>query len=77
VLDSLHQAIRAANHLSVLGALPFPMGTGITTYLENGGELKRAADIANHADTRTTRLYDRHNKQMTIDDVSRIRNFGR
>jgi len=52
-------------------------GTGITTYLENGGELERAADMANHADTRTTRLYDRRNKQVTIDDVSRIRIFKR
>lgn len=52
-------------------------GTGITTYLENGGELERAADMANHADTRTTRLYDRRSKQVTIDDVSRIRIFKR
>ncbi|MEE9588871.1 MAG: tyrosine-type recombinase/integrase [Hyphomicrobiaceae bacterium] len=29
-------------------------GTGITTYLENGGELEKAAQIANHASTRTT-----------------------
>lgn len=52
-------------------------GTGITTYLENGGELERAADMANHADTRTTRLYDRRSNQVTIDDVSRIRIFKR
>lgn len=52
-------------------------GTGITTYLENGGELERAADMANHADTRTTRLYDRRSKQVTIDDVSRIQIFKR
>jgi integrase len=52
-------------------------GTGITTHLENGGEPERAADMANHADTRTTRLYDRRNKQVTTDDVSRIRIFRR
>ncbi|WP_210246703.1 MULTISPECIES: abortive infection family protein [unclassified Methylobacterium] len=33
--------------------------TGITTYLRNGGTLKRAAAIANHASTRTIQLYDR------------------
>ena len=34
-------------------------GTGITTYLENGGELEKAAHMANHSSTRTTQLYDR------------------
>ncbi|MFX8797626.1 tyrosine-type recombinase/integrase, partial [Acinetobacter baumannii] len=47
-------------------------GPGITTYLENGGQLERAADMAGHADPRTTRLYDRRSKQVTMDDVSRI-----
>jgi hypothetical protein len=51
-------------------------GTGITTHLENEGELERAADMAN-LDTRTTRLCDRRNKQVTIGDVSRIRIFWR
>ena len=33
--------------------------TGVTAYLKNGGPLERAVQIANHANTRTTQLYDR------------------
>jgi hypothetical protein len=31
-------------------------GTGITAYLKNGGTLEKAAQMANHASTRTSRL---------------------
>jgi hypothetical protein len=34
VLDGLHQAIRASNHLAVLGALLFPMRWGDTSAVE-------------------------------------------
>jgi site-specific recombinase XerD len=34
-------------------------GTGITAYLENGGTLEKARQMAAHASTRTTQLYDR------------------
>ncbi len=44
-------------------------GTGITTYLENGGELEKAAQMANHASTRTTQLYDRRADEVTLDEV--------
>ena len=47
-------------------------GTGITTYLENGGELEKAAQMANHASTRTTQLYDRRADEVTLDEVERI-----
>jgi hypothetical protein len=30
--------------------------TGITAYLKNGGTLEKAAQMANHARTRTTQL---------------------
>jgi hypothetical protein len=33
--------------------------TGITDYLKNDGSLAEARKMANHADTRTTQLYDR------------------
>ncbi|MGA9764538.1 MAG: tyrosine-type recombinase/integrase [Rhodomicrobium sp.] len=48
-------------------------GTGITAYLENGGLLERAKQMANHASTKTTQLYDRRNDKTTLDDVERIR----
>lgn len=46
--------------------------TGITQYLKNGGRLEVAQDMANHADMRTTRLYDRRNESVTLDEVERI-----
>jgi hypothetical protein len=39
VLDGLHQAIRAANHLSVLGALLFPIRWGDTSAIVLGKTL--------------------------------------
>jgi len=47
-------------------------GTGITAYLKNGGTLEKALEMANHADTRTTRLYDRRAEDVNLDDVERI-----
>jgi len=46
--------------------------TGITAYLKNGGTLEKAAMIANRASTRTTRLYDRRNDEVSLDEVERI-----
>jgi site-specific recombinase XerD len=48
-------------------------GTGITAYLEAGGSLEQACSMANHADMRTTRLYDRRDDRITRGDVERIR----
>jgi site-specific recombinase XerD len=47
--------------------------TGITAYLKNGGTLEKAAQMANHASTRTTQLYDRRRDELTLDEVERIR----
>jgi integrase/recombinase XerC len=38
-------------------------------YLKNGGTLEKAAQMANHASTRPTQLYDRRGEQVTIDEV--------
>ena len=46
--------------------------TGITTYLKNGGTLERAQYMAGHASARTTKLYDRRNDEVTLDEVERI-----
>jgi integrase len=46
--------------------------TGITVYLKNGGTLEKAAAMANHASTRTTRLYDRRRDEVRLDEVERI-----
>ena len=47
--------------------------TGITAYLKNGGTLENAAAMADHARTRTTRLYDRRRDETSLDEVKRIR----
>ena len=46
--------------------------TGITAYLENGGTLEHAQQIAAHESPRTTRLYDRRADQISLDEVERI-----
>jgi integrase len=46
--------------------------TGITAYLKNGGTLKKAAAMANHASTCTTQLYDRRRDELSLDEVERI-----
>jgi site-specific recombinase XerD len=46
--------------------------TGITVYLENGGTLEKAQQIAAHESARTTKLYDRTQDQISLDEVERI-----
>jgi integrase len=46
--------------------------TGITAYLENGGQLEHAAEIAAHASIRTTKLYDRRSDLANLDEIERI-----
>jgi site-specific recombinase XerD len=47
--------------------------TGITNFLENGGSLENAQDMAAHASPRTTRLYDRRRDRLKRAEVERIR----
>lgn len=47
--------------------------TGITAYLENGGTIENAQAIAAHESPRTTKLYDRTNDEITLDEIERIR----
>ena len=47
--------------------------TGITSFLENGGELEAAQRIAAHSDSRTTKLYDRRNQRIEQGEIERIR----
>jgi integrase len=47
--------------------------TGITAYLKNGGTIEKAQQIAAHESPRTTKLYDRTQDQLTLDEIERIR----
>lgn len=46
--------------------------TGITVYLTNGGNKDTAQMMANHADPRTTGLYDRRADGVSLAEVERI-----
>ena len=46
--------------------------TGITAYLQNGGTLEKAQQIANHESPRTTKLYDRSSDVLTLEEIERI-----
>jgi integrase len=46
--------------------------TGITNFLENDGTLEAAQRIAGHADSRTTKLYDRRGQKLLLEDMERI-----
>jgi integrase/recombinase XerD len=46
--------------------------TGITAYLENGGTIEHAQQIAAHESPKTTKLYDRTADQITLDEIERI-----
>jgi len=46
--------------------------TGITAYLDNGGSLENAQAMAAHESPRTTKLCDRTDDQITLDEVEKI-----
>jgi site-specific recombinase XerD len=46
--------------------------TGITNYLEHGGTLEKAQQMAAHESAKTTKLYDRTDEAITLDEVERI-----
>lgn len=51
-------------------------GTGITNFLENGGKIEDAQKMAGHADTRTTKLYDRREHSIHRGEVEKISALG-
>jgi site-specific recombinase XerD len=46
--------------------------TGITAYLKNKGTLEAAQQIASHESPRTTKLYDRRQDEISLDEVEKI-----
>jgi hypothetical protein len=38
----------------------------------SGGTIENAQAIANHADTRTTKLYDRRGDRISLDEIEKI-----
>ncbi len=46
--------------------------TGITDYLKSDGSLSEARKMANHADTRTTQLYDRRGDSASLEEYTKV-----
>jgi integrase/recombinase XerD len=72
--DARRMIIRRASQAGIITALGCHTfrATGITVYLLNGGLLEYAQQMAAHESARTTKLYDRRNDQVTLDQVERI-----
>jgi integrase len=70
-LRMIWRRARAAGIETELGCHSF-RATGITVYLQNGGLLEHAQQMAAHESARTTKLYDRRNDTVTLDEIERI-----
>lgn len=46
--------------------------TGITEYMRNGGTLEKAQQMAAHASSQTTQMYNRVADSVTLDEVERV-----
>ena len=70
-LQMIERRARAAGLASSVNCHSF-RATGITAYLNNGGQLENARAMAAHASTKTTQLYDRRRDQVSLDEIERI-----
>ena len=71
VLRMIKRRAKNAGLSTEIGCHTF-RGTGITAYLENKGTLENAQMIAKHKSPRTTRLYDRRNQKVVMEEINRI-----
>lgn len=67
----IRRRAKAANIVTPLCNHSF-RGTGITTYLKNGGTLEKAQQMAAHESPRTTKLYDRTHDEISLDEIEKI-----
>jgi integrase len=67
----IRRRAKAAGIETPIGCHTF-RATGITLYLLNGGSLEKAQMMAAHESPRTTKLYDRTNDHVSLDEVERI-----
>ena len=47
--------------------------TSMTDYLKSGGTLEKAQAMANHSSPRATKLYDRRNEEVSLDECEKVR----
>jgi len=73
-----HAALKMIQRRARQAGVPSPIcchsfrATGITKYLLNGGTLEKGQKMANHESAKTTKLYDRREDDLTLDEVERI-----
>lgn len=63
-LKQANISTKAGNHMF--------RASGITVYLENGGQVEYAQAMAGHESPRTTKLYDRRDDSVSLDEVEKI-----
>jgi site-specific recombinase XerD len=71
VYEMVRRRAKDAGIETAIGCHTF-RATGITNYLVNGGTLEKAQQLANHESARTTKLYDRRDDKLSLDEVERI-----
>lgn len=71
VWQMIRRRIRDAGIETPIGCHSF-RGSGITNFLENGGKLEDAQKMAGHSSARTTKLYDRRDDAIKLDEVEKI-----
>ncbi len=69
--DMVHYRLKQVGIKTKAGNHTF-RASGITIYLENGGTLEAAQEMAAHESPRTTKLYDRRNEKVALDEVEKI-----
>jgi site-specific recombinase XerD len=72
VMHMVKRRCRQAGIGEIFGCHTF-RATGITAYLNAGGTLEKAQQIAAHASASTTKLYDRTNDAVSLEEIQRIR----
>jgi site-specific recombinase XerC len=70
--DMLKRRLRQAG-LPGAPFAPLVLGDRYSEFLKNDGTLEAAQRIAGHADSRTTKLYDRRGQKVLLEDMERIR----
>jgi len=71
VYAMIQRRAKAAGIATKISCHSFP-ATGITVYLQNGGKLEAAQQMAGHESARTTGLYDRRNDAVALDEIERV-----
>jgi hypothetical protein len=61
-----------ATSIPIISSSPWIRGAPHSEFLKNKGTLETAQYIANHESPRTTKLYDRRQDEISLDEVEKI-----